>query len=85
MPPKARYKYLLELPESADLSTEISNAMQSIEDFKKDDKFVDVLPKDEYAAFSRLEEGKKALKGLLRSFSNIPTDASGDVFGRIYE
>ncbi len=59
--------------------------MQSIEDFKKDDKFVDVLPKDEYAAFSRLEEGKKALKGLLRSFSNIPTDASGDVFGRIYE
>jgi type I restriction enzyme M protein len=85
LPPKARYKYLLELPESADLSTEISNAMQSIEDFKKDDKFVDVLPKDEYAAFSRLEEGKKALKGLLRSFSNIPTDASGDVFGRIYE
>ncbi|WP_201583490.1 HsdM family class I SAM-dependent methyltransferase [Psychrobacter immobilis] len=67
------------------MSTEISNAMQSIEDFKKDDKFVDVLPKDEYAAFSRLEEGKKALKGLLRSFSNIPTDASGDVFGRIYE
>lgn len=85
LPPKARYKYLLELPESADLATEISNAMQSIEDFKKDDKFVDVLPKDEYAAFSRLEEGKKALKGLLRSFSNIPTDASGDVFGRIYE
>ncbi|PKH65728.1 N-6 DNA methylase [Psychrobacter sp. 4Dc] len=85
LPPKARYKYLLELPESADLATEISNAMQSIENFKKDDKFVDVLPKDEYAAFSRLEEGKKALKGLLRSFSNIPTDASGDVFGRIYE
>lgn len=85
LPPKARYKYLLELPESADLATEIATAMQSIEDFKKDDKFVDVLPKDEYAAFSRLEEGKKALKGLLRSFSNIPTDASGDVFGRIYE
>ena len=85
LPPKARYKYLLELPESADLATEIANAMQSIEDLKKDDKFVDVLPKDEYAAFSRLEEGKKALKGLLRSFSNIPTDASGDVFGRIYE
>ena len=85
LPPKARYKYLLELPESADLATEIANAMQSIEDFKKDDKFVDVLPKDEYAAFSRLPESKAALKGLLRSFSNIPTDASGDVFGRIYE
>lgn len=85
LPPKARYKYLLELPESADLATEIATAMQSIEDFKKDDKFVDVLPKDEYAAFSRLPESKAALKGLLRSFSNIPTDASGDVFGRIYE
>ena len=85
LPPNARYKYLLELPESADLATEIATAMQSIEDFKKDDKFVDVLPKDEYAAFSRLPESKAALKGLLRSFSNIPTDASGDVFGRIYE
>ena len=85
LPPQARYKYLLELPESADLATKIADAMQSIEDFKKDDKFVDVLPKDEYAAFSRLAESKAALKGLLRSFSNIPTDASGDVFGRIYE
>ena len=85
LPPQARYKYLLEIPESADLATKIADAMQSIEDFKKDDKFVDVLPKDEYAAFSRLAESKAALKGLLRSFSNIPTDASGDVFGRIYE
>ena len=76
---------MLELPESEDLATKIAEAMQSIEDLKKDDKFVDVLPKDEYAAFSRLPESKTALKGLLRNFSNIPIDASGDVFGRIYE
>ena len=85
LPPEARYKYLLELPESVDLATKISEAMQLIEDFKKDDKFVDVLPKNEYKAFSRLPESKAALKGLLRSFSDIPADASGDVFGRIYE
>ncbi len=85
LPPQARYKYLLELPESADLATKISEAMQLIEDFKNDEKFVDVLPKNEYKAFSRLPESKAALKGLLRSFSDIPADASGDVFGRIYE
>lgn len=85
LPDQARYKYLLELPESEDIATKIKEAMQAIEDHKNDDEFVDVLPKDEYSAFNRLTQSKSALHDLLKNFSNIPTDASGDVFGRIYE
>lgn len=65
--------------------------MQAIEDNKvdadgkKDDNFQNILPKDDFAAFNYRPESKKALKELVSSFSNIPADASGDVFGKIYE
>lgn len=85
LPDNARYKYLLQLPDSADLATAIKDAMQSIEDHKGDEDFKDVLPKEEYQSFNRRPESKEALRGLVRSFSNIPSDAAGDVFGKIYE
>lgn len=85
LPDNARYNYLLELPESEDLATKIKEAMQAIEDHQGQEDFKDVLPKNDYQAFNRLAQSKQALKGLVRSFSNIPSDASGDVFGKIYE
>lgn len=85
LPDNARYNYLLELPDSENLAKKIKEAMQEIEDHQGQDDFKDVLPKDEYQAFNRRPESKDALRGLVRSFSNIPTDASGDVFGKIYE
>lgn len=85
LPDNARYNYLLELPESEDLATKIKDAMQAIEDHQGQEDFKDVLPKNDYQAFNRLAQSKQALKGLVRSFSNIPSDASGDVFGKIYE
>lgn len=85
LPDNARYNYLLELPESEDLASKIKEAMQAIEDHQGQEDFKDVLPKNDYQAFNRLAQSKQALKGLVRSFSNIPSDASGDVFGKIYE
>ena len=85
LPDNARYNYLLELPDSENLAKKIKEAMQAIEDHQGQDDFKDVLPKDEYQAFNRRPESKDALRGLVRSFSNIPVDASGDVFGKIYE
>jgi len=43
------------------------------------------LPKDEYYRLTRTEETKRLPFDLLRQFDNIPDDASGDVFGQIYE
>jgi len=85
LPDNARYNYLLELPDNENLAKKIKEAMQQIEDHQGQDDFKDVLPKEEYQAFNRRPESKEALRGLVRSFSNIPVDASGDVFGKIYE
>ena len=56
--------------------------MEGIEEYQ-DEKFKDVLPKE---AFFDIEK-KKAdiLPQLLKTFSDIPKDASGDIFGKIYE
>lgn len=85
LPDNTRYNYLLELPDNENLAKKIKEAMQQIEDHQGQDDFKDVLPKEEYQAFNRRPESKEALRGLVRSFSNIPVDASGDVFGKIYE
>lgn len=85
LPDNARYSRLLELADTENLAKKIKEAMQAIEDHKGEDDFKDILPKDEYTAFNRLPESKNALRALVRSFSNIPADASGDVFGKIYE
>ncbi|HXP91313.1 MAG TPA: class I SAM-dependent DNA methyltransferase, partial [Fibrobacteria bacterium] len=89
LPYDARYSYLLERPEKDDLAEAIKHAMEQVETFKED--LQGVLPKDEYFRLNRRKVGSREvidngmLAGLLKSFSNIPRDASGDVFGLIYE
>lgn len=81
LPRKARYNYLLHLPEEEDIAKAIKEAMDEIESYKPELK--DVLPQDEYFALSRIDSS--LLKTLLKNFSDIPVNASGDIFGKIYE
>ncbi len=82
LPPEARYDYLLDLPGDKKAAQAIKEAMELIEK-SQDTKFQGILPKDAYFNI----EAKKSdiLTELLRTFSDIPEDASGDVFGKIYE
>ncbi len=81
LPDHARYDYLLNLPEKADVAKAIKRAMQEIEGYKSE--LEGVLPKDEYVPLTRTDKTIPAQ--LLKNFSNIPRDANGDVFGKIYE
>jgi type I restriction enzyme M protein len=80
---KARYNYLLNLPEKENIAKAIRAAMASIEKTKPD--LLGVLPQEEYDRFNRNDKNKPIPKDLLKLFSDIPVDASGDVFGQIYE
>lgn len=77
LPEEARYASLLALPEGANIGMAINDAMRAVERENSDLK--DVLPK----TYNRLSND--LLVGLLKSFSEIPMDAEGDVFGGIYE
>ena len=79
----ARYDYLLQLPEKVDVAKAIRRAMASIE--KSKPELLGVLPQEEYDRFTRSEKNKGIPKDLLKLFSDIPVDATGDVFGKIYE
>lgn len=57
--------------------------MESIEKYKPE--LEGSLPKDEYYRLTRTEQMKTLPFDLLRQFDNIPDDATGDVFGQIYE
>lgn len=81
LPDHARYDYLLKLPEEKDIAKAIKQAMTAIEEYKPE--LEGVLPKDAYASLTRTD--KTIPKQLLKSFADIPQDASGDVFGQIYE
>jgi len=81
LPPHARYDYLLNLPEQEDVAKKIKEAMQDIEKYKTE--LDGVLPKDEYVPLTRTD--KTIPSQLLKNFSNIPRDASGDILGKIYE
>ncbi len=81
--PFARYDYLLNLPEKEDIAKAIRAAMGSIELSKPE--LLGVLPQEEYDRFTRSEHNRHIPKALLKLFSDIPLDASGDVFGQIYE
>jgi type I restriction enzyme M protein len=81
LPPHARYDYLLNLPEKEDVAKKIKEAMQDIEKYKTE--LDGVLPKDEYMPLTRIDKTIPAQ--LLKTFSNIPRDASGDILGKIYE
>ncbi len=82
LPDYARYDYLLNLPGDQSMAKALRKAMEGIEEYQ-DEKFKNVLPKEAYFDI----EKKKAdiLPQLLKSFSDIPKDATGDVFGKIYE
>ncbi len=81
LPDNARYDYLLNLPEEKEIDKAIQKAMESIEDYKPELK--GVLPQDEYFRLTRTD--RTIPKQLLKNFSDIPKDASGDMFGQIYE
>jgi type I restriction enzyme M protein len=81
--PFARYDYLLNLPEKEDIAKAIRAAMASIENSKPE--LLGVLPQEEYDRFTRSEHNRHIPKALLKLFSDIPLNASGDVFGQIYE
>ena len=81
--PHARYDYLLNLPEKENIAKAIRRAMASIESTKPE--LLGVLPQEEYDRFTRSPKNQHIPKDLLKLFSDIPVDASGDVFGQIYE
>lgn len=81
--PQARYDYLLNLPEKENIAQAIRRAMASIENTKPE--LSGVLPQEEYDRFTRSPKNQRIPKDLLKLFSDIPVDASGDVFGQIYE
>jgi type I restriction enzyme M protein len=78
----SRYDYLLNLKSSDSLAKAIKEAMEDIEEHQ-DEKYKDILPKDAYAEIEKIDVD--LLPDLLKTFSDIPKDASGDVFGKIYE
>jgi len=82
LPEEAQYDYLLNLPEEADIAKAIKEAMEQIEKYKPE--LLDSLPKDEY--FKLYTPDDRSLpKTLLKIFADIPEDATGDVFGKVYE
>lgn len=90
LPEESRYEYLLNLPEKEDIAEKIKTAMEKIESYKPELK--DTLPKDDYYRLNRIETPEKKqvidnslLKKLLKNFQDIPKDATGDIFGQIYE
>lgn len=82
LPEEARYDYLLSLPEEVDIARAIKHAMEEIERYKPE--LADSLPKDEYFKLYS-DEDRSLPKSLLKIFADIPEDASGDVFGKVYE
>ncbi|MFW9886880.1 MAG: N-6 DNA methylase [Candidatus Thorarchaeota archaeon] len=77
LPDKARFSYLLKLPEKSDIGKAINDAMRSIEEENEDLR--GVLPME----YNQLD--REVLFSLLRDFNSIPIDVSGDAFGKVYE
>lgn len=82
LPDHARYDYLLMLPEEENIAQALKAAMMAIEEYKPELK--GVLPQDEYFRLVRGHD-KSIPNRLLKNFSNIPADATGDMFGQIYQ
>ncbi len=77
VPEEAGFDRLVGLPTGRDLGRAVNRAMSAIE--AANPHLRGVLPRT-YARFERT-----TLARLLETFAAIPADASGDVFGRIYE
>lgn len=90
LPPEARYDYLLAKEESEDLALAIKTAMEAIESHKPE--LAGILPKEEYTRLNRKKDSSgnitfdnSILIRLLKNFADIPKNATGDIFGQIYE
>ncbi|MCI1188029.1 N-6 DNA methylase [Hymenobacter sp. DH14] len=83
LPPEARYDRLVTLEDDANFAEAIHDAMKAIETHKPE--LDGMLPKDDYAQLASTGKRKTLLKDLLRMFADIPKDATGDVFGMVYE
>lgn len=77
LPENASFSYLLNLSEGENIGKAINDAMKAIE--AENESLKDVLPK----TYNRIEND--VLVTLLKTFSGIPMDIKGDVFGKIYE
>jgi len=77
VPEKARFSYLIELPEGTDMGRAVNDAMKEIEAENKE--LAGILPK----TFQKLDN--RSIIALLKNFNQIPDDIEGDAFGRIYE
>lgn len=74
---EARFGYLLNLPEGADLGTAVNEAMRAVEEHNPD--LSGVLPKN----YTTLESG--TIASLLRHINSYTKDLQGDAFGLVYE
>src|SRR5947209_8631085 len=77
LPDRARFDYLLNLPEGTNLGKAINDAMAAIE--QENEQLRGVLPRT-YQAFTNA-----TLVSLLRSVNSILSGIHGDAFGRVYE
>ncbi|KKL98442.1 hypothetical protein LCGC14_1824360, partial [marine sediment metagenome] len=77
IPEKARFSYLIELPEGTDMGRAVNDAMKGIEAENKE--LAGILPK----TFQKLDN--RSIITLLKNFNQIPDDIEGDAFGKIYE
>jgi type I restriction enzyme M protein len=77
LPESARFSYLLNLPEASDFGRVVNEAMKAVE--AENTELKGILP----VSYNRLE--KDVLIALIRTLSDIPMDAEGDMFGLIYE
>ena len=75
--PEARFDYLLNLPEVADIGGQVNEAMRAVE--RQNPQLAGVLPKTFNLFTGTL------LKELLKRMSEIPATLDFDAFGRIYE
>ena len=75
--PNARFDFLLDLPEAANIGAKVNEAMRDIE--KHNSQLAGVLPKT-YNLFT-----STLLKELLKKVSEIPATVDYDAFGHIYE
>jgi type I restriction enzyme M protein len=82
LPPEARFEYLLNLPESEDLTLATKTAMEEVEKYTVE--LADTLPKDVYYDVNG-EDDPLVLAKLFKVFKDIPTNVSLDIFGEIYE
>ena len=78
LPTAARYDVLLQMPKDGSLGSAVTAAMEAVEDHFP--PLAGQLPKD-YESFE-----DDVLEEMMRTFdSEVLRDASGDVFGRVYE